>query len=650
MTKKEENPKVAEILKSGQGSVEKTEELWKGRRIRMDAHRKQFEPIWETGIRRFFRGILTGSGDTGNRLYDTIYEQYDLSMFSREGLRFNDLKYPLLHMVVIRAMASEFKNRPSAKFIAIGKNDPSKAIGFTHLFNQVLSEGDADQEDFEVVLDRRIRGTGAVLQLTEKRDVTVKDPIVGDDGELEYEKKTKKIMEVGYRKVDLRNVYLDEHCRKSNLKDCRYAIVDEYFGKDDFLDRYGDLDFDVDEVIAERKKDTSNPFVDESSNLYIRVSHAFDQITDSYDILMFGKKINKPGAPIPRIAGRHGKEIPIVLAPMYKIPDCPYGYGDANVTTAFNSIKDLARLMIFEITQKMSKPMFFVDPNSNFDEQTMEWGEEFFRVKPDEVKQMDINPNTDILEKMDQKTDEDTIKATGININDTTNADVQETARKTVIRRESQNAIIELGMNYLSIVYYKRLYGLLKDDIRLHYTAMLKRGDKVSVKTEDVKLTRGKDGALKEYGVSGWRYFDVESDDIDMDMDVVLEIGNIAVSEQLEKALKFEAVEAAKAAPQGFSQSGLAKYIQETADMPDYVLADAVGAIDGADPKVVANEGIDPSMLPESERSQSNPPEDAQVTSPLPGLQVPEAMGAGGAAPVEQAPAAGNTSAGAVVR
>jgi len=630
-------------VESGEESIDDIEKLWAKRRIAMANHRRQFETIWESGIRRFFQGILDGKDQTTNRIYDALYEQYDLSMFSQEGLRFSDLKYPMLHTIVIRAMASEYKNRPSAKFIAVGSNDPTKAIGFTHLFAQVLAEANADQEDFEVFMDRRIRGTAAVLQITDKRKVTIQDPTIGKDGKLTYDKKTKTVSKTGYRKIDLKNLYLDEHCRKSDLSDCKYAMVDEYFGEEDFKDKFGEYG---EAKLAEHKatgkdESTDNPFVDEGANMYIKVTHCFDVIKDRYDILVFGKKINDLFSPIPRIAGRDGKEIPISLAVMYKIPDCPYGYGDAHVTGTFNSIKNLVRLMILEITQKSAKKTLAVDPNSPFDEQEFEWGQDFIRVAPEDLKEIAINPNMDILEKLDETSDKDIIQATGINITDTTNTDTNETARKTVIRRESQNAIIELGMDYMAVTYFKRLYNLLKDDIRLHYHAALMRGDKIQVKTDGVKLKRGEKGNLRKYKATGWRYFDLKSDDLDMDMDIVLETGNISVSKQLQKSIAMEGVELTKWAASGFDPAGLAKYIQEEiSEMPDYVLASAGGSIESKTPEELANEGLDPTFLPKQQQL-INPKQNAQNSkglAPLPGL----AQGAGRAgAPVEQAPAVG---------
>lgn len=652
-------PAIMDIVTKGatEDTPKKTaadyEAMWKDRRNRMTNHRQQFERLWDTGITRFFQGILQGDNTNNSKLYDSLYEQYDLSMFSREGLRFNDIKYPLLHTIVLRAMASEFPNRPVAKFVALGSNDPSKASAFSHLFQQVLSDCDADIEDFEVFLDRRIRGTGAVLQLTQRQTLTVKDPVMKDE-KMTFEEKTKKVFEVGFRKIDLRHLYLDEHCRKSNLSDCMYAQVDEFLSKEEFMMKFSDyenIDDIAEGVTTAQASDNSNPFGSDENVKYIRVTHCFDKGADLYQILgqdkLLVKKDTELDTPIPRIAGRRGKDIPIALAPMYKIPGCPYGYGDAHITTAFNSIKNLMRLMILEITQKSAKKTMFIDPDSNFDEQAFEWGQDFVRVAPTDVKQMEINPDFASLYKLDETTDNDVIRASGININDTTNADTSETARKTVIRKESQNAIIELGMNYLTISYYKRLYNLMKDDVKLHYGAALKNGDKVSVKTKDVKLVRGKQG-LKEYKADGWRFFDLKPGDIDIDAEAMLEVGNISTSKQLEKALQMEGLDATQLAPQGFDQAGLAKYIKDIMQMPEYVLAPAQPGQGQQTPEDIAKAAIgDPQFLPEEENLKSNPPQDvsdqlppmAGVGAGKPGMeQAAQAADAAGAAPVGPAP------------
>ena len=629
------------------------ESMWKDRRNRMEKHREQFERLWETGVTRFFQGILHGDSGNYSKLYDSLYEQYDLSMFSREGLRFNDIKYPLLHTIVLRAMASEFPNRPVAKFIAVGSNDPTKATAFSHLFQQVLSEGNADLEDFEVFLDRRIRGTGAVLQLTERYPLTVKDPKIDKTGKMTFEEKTKKICDVKFRKIDLRHLYLDEHCRRSDLADCFYAQVDEFMSIEEFKVKFKELGEDKLRDIVELPSDPEasegdNPFVSDSSVKYVRVTHCFDKKDDLYHVLANGTLVSETDNPIPRIAGRRGKEIPIALAVMYKIPGCPYGYGDAHVTTAFNSIKNLMRLMILEITQKAAKKTLFVHPDSNFDEQAFEFGQDFVRVAPDEVKQMEVDHDFASLYKLDETTDNDIIRGTGININDTTNLDTQETARKTVIRKESQNAIVELGMNYLTISYYKRLYNLMKDDIKLHYGANLGNGEKVQVRTKDIKLTRSKDG-LKEYKADGWRFFDLKPGDLDIDAEVMLEAGNISTSKQLEKALQMEGLEATQYAPQGFDPIGLAKYIKEVMEMPDFVLATGEEAVEGRSPEELAKAAIgDPQFLPEAENLKSNPPQD--VLEELPQLAgTAQAQQGMGAAPAK-AQQSGVPAAGAAAR
>lgn len=607
-----------------------TEAEWTARRMRMAAHREQFETLWTTGMQRFFQGILKTYNVTSRRIYDSLYEQYDLSLFSREGLRFTDLKYPLIHSIALRGLAAELANKPKVNFVALGSNDPSKTTAFKHLFDQVLYEMDADQEDFEIFLDRRILGSAAVMVLTEEYEMTVKDPVFKGE-KMTYEEKTKASRQTLYKKIDLRNLYLDEHCKKTSLADCSYLQVDELYAKDEFLQRfakYGEATIDAAKVLEIDSNKNTNPFIDQVGVEWVRVTHCFDRVYDAYHVLGNGHLLNDVGNPIPRIAGRKGKELPVALAIMYKIPNAPYGYGDPHVTTAFNSIKDMVRLMILELTQKSAKPTMAVDPMSPFDEQGFDWGQDFIRVAPNDLHEIKMNADLDILYKLDELNDNDIIRATGININDTSNTDMDETARKTVIRRESQNAIIELGMNYLSASFFKRLYTLMKDDIRLHYSAMLKNGDELSVRTKDVKLTRapGKKGGFKEEKVVGYRYFDLEPGDFDFDMELDLEIANISTSRELEKAIQQEGLEKTQFAPQGFDQAGLAKYIQEVCDMPETVLAGQTQNISSKDPKELANEGLDPSFLPDTQTL--TPPQDAQATQ--------EAMAAQQAGQIQQ--------------
>lgn len=576
--------------------------IWSSRRQRMAQRRQYFEGLWQNGIRRFFQGI-TSEGEGSNTLYNSMYEQYDMSIFSKDGMRFNDIRYPLLHAITLRAMASEFPNRPKVSFVAVGSNDPSKAVGFKHLFNQVLYEMDADAEDFETFLDRRIFGTSITMVMTEGYEVNVEDPVFNaETGEYTYTSKAKQIKQCLYKKLDIRHVYLDEHCTKTNLSDCRYAQVDEYYEQGDFLQRFAKYPEAMKASMTELEMDeTFQNWYDPKGVRFVRVTHCFDRIADRYHIIANNVLLNGANNPIPRKAGRRGKDIPLAIAVQYKIPNAPYGYGDSHVTSSFNHIKNLIRVMILEITQKSAKPLLAVDPLSNFDEQLFEWGQDFIRVSPNDLQAIPINPNLQSLYDLDETSDNDIIRVTGININDTTNIDTQETARKTVIRRESQNAIIELSMSYLSASYFKRLYTLLKDDIILHYESALNSGEKVQVKTDGVKLIRQKKG-FKQIQVKGFRYFDLKRDDLDFDMDLDLEMGNISTSKELEKALASEAVEMiASLPPDLFNGEALAKWIADKFSMPEDIVSDSK-TVTNKDPNEVANEGIPPELLPEGQQ------------------------------------------------
>ena len=603
MAETREGLPLVEDLRRKDLSAEQIVQVWSSRRQRMANRRAYFEPLWRSGIKRFFEGILSEQQNGTSPLYNTMYEQYDQSIFSRDGIRFTDIKYPLLHAITLRAMASEIPNRPKVSFVAVGSNDPNKAVGFKHLFNQNLYEMDADAEDFEIFLDKRIFGTSMVMVITEGYEVNVEDPVYNNEtGEYDYTSKTKQIKQCLYKKLDIRHVFLDEHCTKSNLSDCRYAQIDEYYEVGDFLMRFGKYPEAMKASMTEMQADeVFENWYDPKGVQYVRVTHCFDKIADRYHIIANNILLNKVNNPIPRKAGRRGKDIPIAIATQYKIPNAPYGYGDSHVTNTFNQVKNLVRRMILEITQKSAKPLLAVDPLSNFDEQMFEWGQDFIRVSPNDLQPIPINPNLQFLYDLDETTDNDIIRSTGININDTTNADTDETARKTVIRRESQNAIIELSMNYLTTSFYKRLYTLLKDDIILHYESALMSGEKVQVKTEGVKLVRQKKG-LREIQVKGFRYFDLKPTDLDFDMDLDLEVGNIATSKELEKALAAEALEViANMPPDLFNGEALAKWTAKTFSMPDDIVSDSK-VVSNKTPEEVANEGIPPELLPDSQK------------------------------------------------
>lgn len=606
--------------------------IWNTRRQRMALRRQYFEALWRSGIQAFFSGIIGESNNGQRSLYNTLYEQYDFSLFSRDGMRFDTIKYPLLHSIVMRALASEIPNKPKINFIAVGTNDQSKPIAFRHLFDQVLYEMNADQEDFEIFLDKRIFGSSIAMVYTDQYEVEVKDPLwVKGSEDIVYEKKTKKIKQCKYRKLDLRHVFLDEHCTRTDLEDCDYASYDEYFSKESFMQRFAKYGEDkctraASSTASKEEASVYYNWYDTKDAEFVKVSHNFDKIHDCYHIIAGGGQgvlMNEKDSPIPRIAGRKGKDLPFALAIQYKIPGSPYGYADAHVTRSFNQIKDIIRVMLLEITQKSAKPLLAVDPLSNFDESGFEWGQDFIRVSPNDLHEIKINPDLKSLYDLDNLTDDDIIRVTGINISDTSNTDDDETARKTIIRRESQVALVELTMNYMACSFFDRLYRLMKDEVRLHYGVDLKNGVKIKIRSKNMLVTRNSKGTLAEEKADGFRYFDIKEGDVDFDMELDLELGNIASSRELEKAIIGESLQTIGAFAQNFNGSGIAQYIQEGYDMPDTVLNQPQGKISGQDPKQVANAQIPQSMLPQQQQQMQQAMSQPSPQSPQPQQNAP---------------------------
>jgi hypothetical protein len=605
-----------ELFTNPDGSPKSREEIsliWQSRRGRMERRRSYFEPLWRNGITSFFQGIIGEAANASRPLYNQLYEQYDFSVFSRDGMRFSQIKYPMLHAIVFRALAAEIQNLPKVNFVAVGSNDTTKTMAFKHLFDQVLYEMNADSENLDILLDRKVFGSSIAMAMTDTRKVTVKDPVGSKDGEIAYRKKTKTIKQCLYKKLDLRHVLLDEHCVRSDLSDNNYSIVDEYLAPQDFMRVLGQYPDAAEACKTIQEKEDGSSYYnwyDPKGVGFVRVEHCFDRIQDCYHIKAGGKILNDPENPIPRIAGRRGKDIPIVLASQYKIPGSPYGYGDSHVVSNFNFIKNLVRMMILEITQKTAKGgILAIDPLSSFDEQQFEWGQDFVRVAPNELKQIPVNADMESLYKLDETVDEDVIRSTGININDTSNSDANETARKTVIRRESQNSLIELGLTNLTNSFFKPLYTLLKDDIRLYYKSQLANGEVVKVMSKDVRLTPDGTG-YKAESVAGFRYFDLREQDLDFDMELDLEMGNIATSRELEKALQQEALQyiIPLLGTGAFDAKGVAQWLKDLNYMPDGVLPQANGqGSGGKTAEQAATEGIDQSLLPLAAQMRLNP-------------------------------------------
>lgn len=617
----------AEKLNAKDISAEEIQGIWRSRRGRMALRRQYFEPLWRNGIGQFFQGITSEQSVGSRPLYSNLYEMYDFSLFSRDGLRFRNIKYPLVHAITMRSLAYELKNLPKVNFMAVGSNDQSKPIVFKNLFYQVLYDMDNVEEDFETLLDTHIYGSAVTMQLTEDYCFSVENAEWNDKTKkFDYTPTEKNYRQVGYKRMDLRHVYLDEHCRKSNLSDLNYAQVDEYMSKEEFLMRFSNEKYDQTKVIeasiVESPIDDTGVYkswFDSQGVNFVKVSHSWDKIFDRYHILANGVLINDKNNPIPRKCGRRGKDIPISLAIQYKIPGAPYGYGNPHVVTSFNHIKNLVRLMILEITQKSAKPMVAIDPMSNFDEQNFEWGTDFIRVKPEDLKVIPITPDLNALYKLDEITDADVIRVTGININDTSSADAGETARKTIIRRESQVSIIELKLSFMTDTYFKRLYTLLKDDIQLHYQKMLDEGEEINIRTKDVKLVRGKKKSVIEHKRKGFNAFKVEAEDIDLELDIDLQLGSLAMSKELDKAQSAEMMEIAAKLPNGFDMNALTAWVVEKYGLPEDVLIGGGKTPDqNAKPEDLARGAInDPSLLPAEEQLKMGMSPEQEQQNPI---------------------------------
>jgi hypothetical protein len=576
------------IVVNPDGSVEEKESRahhWLMRADAMRTRRNFFEDMWRKSLFAF--AAFDGSGDMqGKKSFDPDtapeIQGYFNSKYTTYGFRFTDVRYPLEFAVVMRKLATEIKNIPRPDWRVPGADDQSPAILWKSIYNQAMDEAEGDYEDFETFLQKNIFGTAIRWSRMVSYDNTVQEPEFDAEGEVSWKEKTHKVRDFKSTTVDLRHVFLDEGCTSTTLSDCEDAIVTEYLTEENGKKIYSEVDFDGLGIKAAPKKELFQDINDINggdTKPFYEVMNCYNEITDTYDVMINGIIVRS--SPIPMRSCRGRKKIPVALIIDNKIPGQPYGYGEPAVVRAFREIKNKNRNLIYDVTKKGAKPTLCIDPLSPFSEETYTFGQDFVRVSPKDMAPIPVQSNLDAPLRLDAMTDDDVTMATGINIKDTVAPPSDETATKTVVRKESQVMLVDLGLYLNSVAGLKRLHSINANILRLHLQApqMNAEGKEIEkeVTTKDAKIFRAQrdDTEVRfiEEGMQGMHTIKYKGEDIDYDFEPVLMVGNIAVSEQLEKNMKMESAERLVAlAPQAVDQAGLAEFLRQNGGLPTTVI------------------------------------------------------------------------------
>ena len=560
---------------------EKDAHYWLQRATDMYARRSYFETMWRNSLFAFVAFAVYG--DTGTKRSfdpDTAPELqgYFNNKFTTYGFRFTDVRYPLEFAVVMRKLATEIKNLPIPDWMVIGSEDQSPALLWRNVYNQMISEAGGEYEDFETWLQKNVFGTAIRWSRMVEYENVIQEPEVDDDGEMTFKEVKTTVKEFKSSTVDLRHVLLDEGCRESDLSDCEEAIVFEYYSKDKGEVVYSDVDFEglgIKPVAKNEMFQDVNDLNGGNQKNFYEVMHCYSKVKDQYVVMMNGKIVRE--SPIPMRSFRGKKDLPLALFVDHKIPGQPYGYGEPAIVKAFREIKNKNRNLIYDVTKKAAKPTLAIDPLSTFNEETYTWGQDFVRVAPNDMAPIPVQANLDAPLRLDEMTDRDIVISTGVNITDTAAPPSDETATKTVIRKESQIAIIDLGLHLNTIAGFKRLHRINANILLLNLKVpeFGKDGKKKDreVVTEGKQIFRSEKHKFVEEENQGVHTFKFKGEDIDYDFQPILKVGNIAISEQIQKALEMEGIELmSNVTPQAIDQFGMAEFIRERQKLPTTVL------------------------------------------------------------------------------
>lgn len=566
------------------------------RRTEMEQRRKFFNPIWRENDYAY-QAILFQFGDSSGikRQFDSsiapeLQQSYYGGVLAPEGFSYSDFRYPLEHAVIIRKMKEEVKNVPRPQWTTLGETKLDKATLFTYIFDYECYKMNLDDTIYNLLLKKNIFGTSIAWVYPEVYEVQEQIPSVSKDGVLSWKTVTYKRRAIRVKDMDLRHVLIDEGANR--IEDAEDCIITEYYSVNKFKQVFKDCDIwkkddagnPTDELRFEpqRKMENyqySNDQQGHNLAIFIRVDHYYNCVKDQY-ILSANDVAIKEEA-IPAYPGAFGKMLPLVMFYDHKLAEKIYGMGECVLVKPFREIKNKCRNIIFDVTKKQAKPTLIIDPMSMIDMETFEFGMDIIKGNPKDVGQIQINANLEWVYKLDEQTTEDVIFATGININDIGQSG-PETATKTAVRRESQLGVVELGLTCMESSF-KRLYLLIKDCIRLYkrvedYNPITGKTvpNRAMVKNKQVfKNVNPETGEMNiaEEPSDIATYFEYTAEDLDDDFDCISEIGNIALTKEIEKENQEKALEfGMKYAPQEYDARAVVSQLNKNANLPETLL------------------------------------------------------------------------------
>lgn len=177
------------------------------------------------------------------------------------------------------------------------------------------------------------------------------------------------------------------------------------------------------------------------------------------------------------------KQIPLVVYTNYQLEDNIYWVGELELTERTRKLKNDVRSLIIEAT-KVQWGIITIDPDSDFDDNVMRlWIRQFAKVSKDAFGFFAPNVNTNSLEYLDSKADEDIVVETWLEFKGSLGSNPYATNENIKGKAESAMKRVKLNIKHNSYNFFERLARLRSANMEMFYKDKSKR---ISTKWMDV--------------------------------------------------------------------------------------------------------------------------------------------------------------------
>ena len=391
--------------------------------------------------------------------------------------------------LVNQKLADILASLPKFDHIGMNEEGKDKAKAFKLVWDYEWSKGGVEKELYRTIMDALIAGCGAAIQYPCYQERKVKLPTgkLDDSGNPVFKEETIVDWD-GPRLefVEWENFFIDA----SDLDKAGELLVIRHYLRKNWLNfRKPMLEangIDPDSIPNGRRylwsqqggtvnwgqNDPKFIFnlqpTTADDNEWVSEIHRWSKAEDKFLIVANGIHINGSNSEAIPLPSLH-KELPVAIYTDHWVEGDFTGRGEFDVTFESRRLKDAIRSASIDVV-KAQMGFTAVSPDAELDEGELVAGiNSVVRVDPEALKHYAPAINSQILQYMEGKSDEDIITETGTDFK-LQLLSPSETASKTVSKVEAQKRRISLNLKLNAWTFFKRLAMLRASDIMLCYS------------------------------------------------------------------------------------------------------------------------------------------------------------------------------------